>query len=122
MEAHEKPLWLTEDCWPTKYAVIAKDMMSVTTVATGARMGLVAKSAGVKKKGRKKNSDLALDLLQQQQFGANDGELGEEWGGESDAGDTVGSDAHVVAGKVMRKRKEVCLLFYQCACWLVHRM
>jgi hypothetical protein len=105
MEAHEKPHWLTEDCWPTKYAVIAKDMMSVTTVATGARAGLVAKAP--KKKGRRKNSELALELLQQQQYGASAGDTGEEWGNGDSDHQSVASDAHVVAGKVMRKRKEV---------------
>jgi ATP-dependent helicase STH1/SNF2 len=102
MEAHEKPLWMTEDCWPSKYAVIAKDMMSTTTVAIGARAGMVAKVA--KKKGRRSNADVALDLLQQQQYGAT-GDT-DDWANESD-GDSLASDAHVVAGKVMRKRKEV---------------
>ena len=106
MESNEKPAWMTDDCWPTKYAMIMKDMMSTTTVALGSRQGLVAKL--VKKKGRRKNADIALDLLQQQQYGVGN-ESGD--GGEDGVGGMYGSDedsdAHVVAGKVMRKRKEV---------------
>jgi hypothetical protein len=64
---------------------------------------MVAKVA--KKKGRRSNADVALDLLQQQQYGATGGDT-DEWANESD-GDSMASDAHVVAGKVMRKRKDV---------------
>eukprot|EP00428_Durinskia_dybowskii_P083329 CAMPEP_0170441350 /NCGR_PEP_ID=MMETSP0117_2-20130122/46848_1 /TAXON_ID=400756 /ORGANISM="Durinskia baltica, Strain CSIRO CS-38" /LENGTH=1297 /DNA_ID=CAMNT_0010701887 /DNA_START=433 /DNA_END=4327 /DNA_ORIENTATION=+ len=103
MEAQEKPLWMNEDCWPTKYAVIAKDMLSVTTTASGARSGMVAQAT--KKKGRRKNSDIAFELQQQQQYGVT-GDAADDWGHYSD-GDSQVSDAHIVAGKVMRKRKEV---------------
>lgn len=103
MEGNEKPMWMTEDCWPTKYAMIMKDMMSTSTVAVGTRQGLVAKIA--KKKGRRKNADIALELLQQQQYGVADGEGDDlEY---SDSDDASNTDQHVVAGKVMRKRKEV---------------
>jgi hypothetical protein len=101
MDAQEIPMWLTEDCWPTKYSVIMRDMMSVSTVAVGTRQGLVAKIP--KKKGRRKNSEIALEMQQMQQYGVDDGEddVEEEELPEEDP------DAHVVAGKVMRKRKEV---------------
>ena len=101
MEAHEKPHWLNETCWPSKYAMIMTDMLNTTAVASGSKAGLVSNT--IKKKGRRKNSDIALELLQHSQY-AVDG--GEESGSESDNQSTM-SDKHIVAGKVMRKRKDV---------------
>jgi ATP-dependent helicase STH1/SNF2 len=99
MGATEKPYWLTNECWPTKYSVLMSDMMNTAP-------------QGPRKKGRKKKSEL--------QGGAADGEgkrpdhSDDAADGDSEDGrdwdDQVSvsfSDQYIVAGKAMRKRKDV---------------
>eukprot|EP01034_Spumella_vulgaris_P021763 gene21763-27819_t len=97
MGATEKPYWLTNECWPTKYSVLMNDMMNTTP-------------AGPRKKGRKKKSQsLATDGA----VGGVDGGPSED-DGESEEGDwddqaseSYTGDQYIVAGKAMRKRKDV---------------
>lgn len=93
MEAQELPPWMTEDCWHPKYSVLMRDMMCTTTIASGSRQGMVA--AAPKKKGNRKANGLTSDddsIYDEQQLHLID---------------ETASDIHVVAGKAMRKRKDV---------------
>jgi len=96
MEAHELPPWMTEDCWHPKYSVLMRDMMCTTTIASGFRQGMVA--AAPKKKSRRKANGLTSD---------GEGNDGDSLDDQQYLIDETASDIHVVAGKAMRKRKEV---------------
>jgi len=93
MDAHELPPWMTEDCWHPKYSVLMRDMMCTTTIASGTRQGMVA--AAPKKKGNRKANGLNSD---------DDSTYDEQ---QLLLIDETASDIYVVAGKTMRKRKDV---------------
>lgn len=84
--------------------MIMKDMLNTSAVASGSKAGLVSNT--IKKKGRRKNSDIQLELLQHQQYAVAE-DLNEDENSDNNSVDSGGSDKHIVAGKVMRKRKEV---------------
>lgn len=93
MDAHDLPPWMTEDCWHPKYSVLMRDMMCTTTIASGSRQGMVA--AAPKKKGNRKANGLNSD---------DDSTYDEQ---QLHLIDETASDIYVVAGKTMRKRKDV---------------
>ncbi len=103
MGAVERPYWLTTECWPTKYSVLMQDMMA----------------AEPGKKGRKKKSgsgggvdfSSALPTGQSSATLHSEGHMAEvDSGSEEDGSDSLMDEEqqqHLVAGKVMRKRKDV---------------
>lgn len=88
MTAEEKPAWLTESCWPTKYSVLMQDMMFTQS------------HLPKKKRGRKKLSELN-STARPASGGLEEGEVDEESEVFTD------SNAQIIGGKAMRKRKEV---------------
>lgn len=82
MGADEIPPWLSESCWPQKYAVLMNDMMTIEASLTNKLP---------KKKGRKRKEFDVDNNSDEFAFEDEDDELAE----------------NMVAGKLMRKRKEV---------------
>jgi superfamily II DNA or RNA helicase len=106
MKATDKPKWLTSDCWPTKYSILMSDMMTSAPLQTLSKQ-FTLQSTGPKKKGRKrKNPEGGLASVT-----ADNNDDRADSPSVDTYNDTLdgfgGDNADLVAGKVMRKRKDV---------------
>ena len=102
MKATEKPNWLTNDCWPTKYSILMTDMMTSDPLQTLTKQV----NTGPKKKGRKRK---IIEPQTSQDYDGNerpDSPSFNEWN-ENDMMMSLNPNETLIGGKVMRKRKDV---------------